>query len=139
VTQAIKMTPELRGRIQAIIDRCEGRAPSGCCDGKCAVWKNPNPAQKKQLAYLKSLLTDDAPTVASTMKHLSNFPWGQAHSVKEPICIEEGSPEWKDAYANWLAGKPPSADPRWKTAVFMGSGEVQRMRPFEAVVEQKKE
>jgi alpha-mannosidase len=33
--------------------------------------------------------------------------------------IWEDSPGWELAYKDWLSGKSPTSDPRWKTGTFM--------------------
>jgi hypothetical protein len=52
-------------------------------------------------------------------KILKNYPFTNKTSVKAPIEISEDTPEWELAYQNWLAGKTPTTDPRWKEGVFL--------------------
>jgi hypothetical protein len=53
-------------------------------------------------------------------KTLKNYPWDCEHLVKDPIVIAENDPQWNEAYSNWISGKNPTADPRWKLGVFLG-------------------
>lgn len=53
------------------------------------------------------------------MRILKNFPFGHIESVKNPIAIRQCDPEWRGAYAAWIAQKLPSKDPAWNEGVFM--------------------
>jgi hypothetical protein len=50
----------------------------------------------------------------ATLQNESNW------TGKQPtICIKnDGSPEWKEAYENWLEGKNPTNSPEWKRGVY---------------------
>jgi hypothetical protein len=54
--------------------------------------------------------------VTKQRRVLKNTPWDHPSTIR----IEEGSPEWDEAYRNWMNGKNPTASPEWKTGVFFG-------------------
>ena len=47
---------------------------------------------------------------------LKNAPFDMPATLQ----VVEGTHEWDGAYANWLAGKNPTSDARWREGVFLG-------------------
>lgn len=50
-----------------------------------------------------------------------------AFDLPNTISIRESDPQWEQAHANWVNGKKPTDDPRWKTGVFLGS--IDKVKP----------
>lgn len=49
---------------------------------------------------------------------LKNYA-GSHSSVPIALTYREGTPEWNDAYANYIVGKNPTDHPAWKNGVFL--------------------
>lgn len=49
---------------------------------------------------------------------LKNYAGSQS-TVPVALTYREGTPEWNDAYANYIVGKNPTDHPAWKNGVFL--------------------
>lgn len=49
---------------------------------------------------------------------------------KPTIQIVEGTPEWDQAYKNWLQNKTPTDSPEWKLGVFLSFEPHDRLIPI---------
>ena len=50
---------------------------------------------------------------------LYKFQNAPSWSKEEPtIVIEKGDDLWDEAYSNWIKGKPPTNDPKWKSCII---------------------
>lgn len=53
------------------------------------------------------------PYKISTLQNTSSFS-----DEKPTIVIQKHTPEWDNAYQNWIIGKNPTDSPEWKKGVF---------------------
>lgn len=58
-------------------------------------------------------------TQLKSLKHKSLQNKSGWDKEKPTIIINANSPEWEQAYKNWLDGKNPTDSPLWKEGVFM--------------------